>query len=533
MNRILNTRWALLIASLLLGACGGGGGGGGGTASTGNGSGSGGGASTPSDFDQGVFRASSVYSAQCLNPRGTGFPDRSGTAEDENNWLRAWSHDLYLWYDEIIDEDPAEFDTPSYFELMKTFETTASGSPKDKFHFTYDSEQWQKLSQSGILAGYGMELAVVSARPPREILIAFVEANSPAEQAGLARGDRILVADGVNVENDGSEAGVATINAALSPEGVGESHTFEVVNFDRSNPRTVTLTSAEFEEDPVPLHIASLPLPTGSSAGPVGYILFHAHIAPAEQALLNAIQTLAAANVTELVLDLRYNGGGFLDIANELSFMIAGPAATQGTYFERMEFNDKHPSVNPVTGASLSPVPFHETAQGFSVANGTPLPSLSLNRVFVLSGPGTCSASESIVNGLQGIGFEVILIGQPTCGKPYGFYPQDNCGTTYFSVQFRGTNNAGFGDYADGFVPSETPSLPAEVAGCNIADDFSRPLGDVSEAMLAGALNYIDSGSCPDPGASTTALRKISSLTSSGPAVRIPDRMPGRIQKSD
>ncbi len=67
--------------------------------------------------------------------------------------------------------------------------------------------------------------------------------------------------------------------------------------------------------------------------------------------------------------------------------------------------------------------------------------------MFVLTGPNTCSASESIINALQGVDVEVIQIGSTTCGKPYGFYPQDNCGTTYFSVEFKGVNAKGFGDY--------------------------------------------------------------------------------------
>ena len=59
------------------------------------------------------------------------------------------------------------------------------------------------------------------------------------------------------------------------------------------------------------------------------------------------------------------------------------------------------------------------------------------------------------MNGLRGVGVEVIQIGSTTCGKPYGFYPTDNCGTTYFTIQFKGVNDAGFGDYSDGFSPAQ------------------------------------------------------------------------------
>jgi hypothetical protein len=101
------------------------------------------------------------------------------------------------------------------------------------------------------------------------------------------------------------------------------------------------------------------------------------------------------------------------------------------------------------------------------------------------------------MNGLRGIDVQVIQIGGTTCGKPYGFYPQDNCGTTYFSIQFKGINAKGFGDYSDGFVPGATTT--GSFAGCQVADDFSHALGDANEALLAAALAYRQSSTCPPP----------------------------------
>lgn len=103
------------------------------------------------------------------------------------------------------------------------------------------------------------------------------------------------------------------------------------------------------------------------------------------------------------------------------------------------------------------------------------------------------------MNGLRGVGVEVIQIGSTTCGKPYGFYPQDNCGTTYFTIQFRGVNALDFGDYTDGFSPENTPANQAGtvVPGCSVADDFTKLLGDVTEGRLAVALAYRDGAACP------------------------------------
>jgi hypothetical protein len=119
----------------------------------------------------------------------------------------------------------------------------------------------------------------------------------------------------------------------------------------------------------------------------------------------------------------------------------------------------------------------------------------------VLTGPDTCSASESVINSLRGAGVQVIQIGSTTCGKPYGFYPTDNCGTTYFSIQFKGVNAAGFGDYSDGFAPQNgaTTGLASSaiLPGCSIGDDFTHALGDPLEARVSAALQYRTSGSCP------------------------------------
>jgi hypothetical protein len=104
------------------------------------------------------------------------------------------------------------------------------------------------------------------------------------------------------------------------------------------------------------------------------------------------------------------------------------------------------------------------------------------------------------MNGLAGAGVRVIQIGATTCGKPYGFLPQDNCGTTYFAIQFKGVNHVGYGDYAEGFVPGGSGN---QFAGCVLADDFTKPLGDVTEARLATALQFRQNGTCTTAAASS------------------------------
>lgn len=490
---------AIAVALLCLSACGGQGDRPPPSASTGSGGGNTGG-SGGSSFTPGVFLPYAGFPSQCAVPRtGTDpntqqpYPDVQGSATSENNWLRSWTNDTYLWYSEVVDANPASYATPAYFELMKTTATTASGRPKDQFHFSIPTAEWEALSQSGVSAGYGAQWFIISEAPPREIRVAYVEPGSPAAAAGVLRGDTVLTVDGADAVNGDSQAIVDTLNAGLFPENVNETHQFTLRDVAGVS-RDVTLQSANVTSVPVQ-NVAAL----ATNTGPVGYMLFNDHIATAESALVNAITSLQTAGVTDLVLDIRYNGGGFLDIASELAFMIAGPTPTTGQTFERISFNNKHTTTDPVTGEPLTPVPFHSTTQNFSAGNGNPLPTLNLQRVFVLTGSGTCSASESIINGLRGVDVEVIQIGGTTCGKPYGFYPTPNCGTTYFSIQFQGVNAKSFGDYADGFSPVNTVSTPGvTLPGCSVQDDFTHALGDADEARLAAALAYRETpGTCP------------------------------------
>ncbi len=490
-------RQALCLTMLGLTACGGGGGGSGTVATT------------PPGWVAGVFQPSSHFAAMCQKARsgndpatGHPYPDAQGATLDENNWLRSWSDELYLWYSEIPDVDPSTYSTTAaYFDILKTSATTATGAKKDRFHFTYPTSAWEQLSQSGVDIGYGVDFDLIAAAPPRQAYAVFVWSGYAADAAHISRGAKILAIDGVDMINASDQASLDTLNAGLSPTAAGETHSFTILDPGASVSRTVSLTAAAVTENPVPL-VSAIPTTTGN----VGYILFSAHIATSEQGLINAITQLKAASVTDLVLDIRYNGGGYLDIASELAYMIAGPGPTAGAAFDKQTFNAKYPSTNPVTGSALTPTPFHTTTQGFSATAGTNLPYLGLPRVFVLTGSGTCSASEAVINGLNGVNVQVIQIGTTTCGKPYGFYPQDNCGTTYFTIQFSGENAKGFGDYPDGFTPRNSTTLTSAVLpGCSTADDYTHPLGDTAEGRLAASLAYRDGAACPSPPAAMAA----------------------------
>ena len=433
--------------------------------------------------------ASSTVANRCEAPRSGSSIDKPGTLLDEQTWVRSWVDETYLWYREVPTTYlPQSFATAkAYFDVLKTTATTASGKPKDQFHFTYTTAEWE-ASLNGVELGYGMLLALTRTTPPRKAVVTIVEPGSPAALAGLRRGDELQAVDGVDFVNAPDAASVNIINDGLFPQAQG-THTLA---FSRNGtPISARLQAVEVNTSAVQ-NERIIDTPTGK----VGYLTFNTHNNVAERQLVETMRRFQAAGISDLVLDVRYNGGGYLDVASELAYMIAGPQVTTGKTFEQVLANDK---TRPE-----APVPFHTQSQGFAGPNplpkGTPLPSLGLKRVTLLTTGNTCSASEAIINGLRGVDVQVNLIGGTTCGKPYGFYPTPNCGTTYFAVQFQGVNAKGYGDFADGMAPT-----------CDVTDDYQHQLGDPDEGMLAAALRYRSSGSCTP---ATGAIRLLSSMES-------------------
>ncbi len=230
---------------------------------------------------------------------------------------------------------------------------------------------------------------------------------------------------------------------------------------------------------------------TSSAGRKVGYILFNDFNDGAQDALITSFETLRANGVADLVLDLRYNAGGFLYVAQTAASLVTGPQS-EGKTFEQLRFNNKRQAETAAANYIFSSrVQTPETA----FPRGSVLPQLNLPRLYVLSSGQTCSASESIINSLRGIDVEVVLVGGTTCGKPYGFTRKDNCGLAFFALEFQGYNAKNFGDFSGGFK-----------ATCPVADNFSTALGSNDEPLLAAALHHIDTGSCPAPAPSKSAL---------------------------
>lgn len=415
----------------------------------------------------------------------SGYQD--GTRSDEKQWLASYMDQQYLWYQEIPDVDPggASFNTGSHLQLMSAYfqalksQAKTGDRLKDHHSFLEATADYTQRTQAGVEVGYGVEWATLAADPPRDIRIAYVQPGSNGAQVGLLRGDRLLSVEVEGREfsvDDPSAAAVALLRQVTRPTVSGQAAALQVRRAD-GTARQVTVTASPTVAQPV---LVSKVL--GGATTPTGYLMLVNFDAPAEAPLVDAFRQFSSEGVRDLVLDLRYNGGGYLYLASELAFMIAGEARTRSQVFTRLAYNDKRSSDN-------FDIPFERVTSGESgsnVAGGQALPTLNLSRVTVLATDETCSASEALVNGLRGVGVTVNLVGSTTCGKPYGFTAKDNCGLTYLPVEFQSVNARGEGDYAGG--------MPVQ---CEANDDLSQPLGETTEGMLAAALSFRATASCP------------------------------------
>jgi carboxyl-terminal processing protease len=440
-----------------------------------------------------VGSVSNQYAQQCSpnNPyrqdSDAGPNPTPGTLAIEKQWAREYLNEAYLWYAQMpsVDANAAAYSSDTgagLYPSLSAYFVALTTTPDDRFSLIYPTRAWKQLSQAGISVSYGAEFAQVGAAGATAYRIAYVEPGSPAATAGLRRGDTVAAIDGQPVASLSADV----IDAALLPSAP-VSHDFE---FTRAGAGTVSarLTAGSIAISPVPSTVI-----LNTAQGRVGYLLFNDHVLTAENALVGAVQGLASQGIDDLVIDLRYNRGGYAFIASQLAFMVAGANRTASRIFERQQYSDKRlaesngtASIMPFFSVKCVPDP----ARGFACTNsGEFLPELKLARLWVLAGPDTCSASEAIINGLRGVDVSVTLVGGTTCGKPYAFTAKDNCGISYFPIESKGVNAKGFGDYAAGFAPT-----------CAAADDFDHALGDPAEAMLATALAHRAGGACPVPG---------------------------------
>ena len=471
-----------------------------------------------SNWTKDYFLPQSYYINRCQFPRSginttlkRPYPDRKGTMLDELYFLRSVTNETYLFQSDITDMDPATYNVVQdnfpdhvqkmkvYFDELKSKKTTASGRPKDQYHFIQLTSDYYSGVENRPQLSFGISWVLLSGyetrdnrdymKIPRDLRVRFVENGSPAAElvAGspkVKRGDKLLKVNQTDFINSNS----SDVNAIFTPDGTKYT-TIVLQDVDTKLEKTVVLKAKEISRQPV--NVSKVIDVDDEKVGYIHYTTFNTK--NSDSSFNNAVKSLKSAGVDDLVVDLRYNGGGYIAVASMVAYMIAGHENTREKTFEQ---------VVTLQGPGFK-FPFYNAGGGppyFSVPLDEFLASLDLNKVYILTTGRTCSASESLINGLVGIDLEVIQIGGTTCGKPYGFDVTHNCGISYYTIQFSGINHKGFGEFADGFVPSTATSFTeAKVKGCVVADDFNHQLGSEKEALLAAALKYRKDGKCPAP----------------------------------
>jgi carboxyl-terminal processing protease len=381
---------------------------------------------------------------------------RNCTTLGQNMFVRDVLDEYYLWYQELPLLNPANFNSPeSYLEAARYRPLDSS------FSYITSREANEAFYGESQFVGFGFS----SETHETELRVLQVFPDSPASESGMERGDRIIEIDGRSVAD---LVRLGQIGGAFGASQPGVSSTI-VVRSRADVERRSTLTKRV-----VTIPTVSLTRTFRVDGRTVGYLLFRNFVNPSYDALNEAFASLREARATELIVDLRYNGGGLVDVAVHLASLVGG-SATAGRVFATFQHNDKNSALN-------EDLRFDDV----------PPQALNLARLFVITTRGSASASELLINSLRPH-MPVVVIGDTTYGKPVGQYGFTFCNKVLAPVAFALVNSEGRGDFFGG--------IPAD---CQAADDADHQLGSAEEASLSEALHYVRTGSCSRPAASRT-----------------------------
>jgi hypothetical protein len=389
-----------------------------------------------------------LIAAFVVGARGPALAQTDCSILGQNTFVRDTLFDIYFWYRQLPDTDPALFDSPeAYLEAVRF-------RPLDQsFSFINSRAATEAFFSESQFIGIGFGIKQTGRRKLR---VSDVFPDSPASEVGLERGALLLAIDGRPVSELLANG---EFGSALGPNEIGVSVelTWRTV---RGETRSAVVTKR------------AVTIPTVSDTSvfnldglPVGYLHFRNFVEPSIGALNRAFKRFRARGVVDVILDLRYNGGGLVDVSRHLGGLIGG-VRTNTRVFVEFFHNDKNTFRNQV-------LRFDDPGR-----------SVDLPRLVVITTRASASASEVLINGLRPF-LPVTIVGNRTFGKPVGQYGFDFCDKVLFPVSFETRNSLGEGEFFSGLE-----------ADCAAADDLERALGDPEEASLAEAFNFLRTGSC-------------------------------------
>ncbi|MEM7107417.1 MAG: S41 family peptidase [Bacteroidota bacterium] len=395
----------------------------------------------------------------------------SNLSNQVNQWIFVNMDFWYFWTEEMARDVDQSLDPEDYFDAL-LFEG-------DRFSIIVDDFEGLSNSLDGVTLEPGYEVAFFRESDTDNVLaaITYVKDPSPAADLGLLRGDLIQSVNGqsMNIDNFG---------AVFSQ--ISQNHTIEYLRFNESaemyEEKQADLVVEQVIENPNFLDS----IYTISGDTKVGYYVYNffgrgvngGSEYQSEQEQVFA--SFKAANIEELILDLRYNGGGTTSAARDLASFIA-PGVVGGDLFYTNSWNESAEELIS-NDTSLGP----EFLIGRFLDKSVNIGDQLAGRIYVLTGSGTASASELIINGLRPF-IDVIVVGDTTVGKnvgsvPFGDSNNENNNYGILPITFQIENVLGQSDYAQGFVPNI------------LVNDLQLPLkqlGDSNEPLLSAALATI------------------------------------------
>lgn len=404
---------------------------------------------------------------------------QTATSLDIQNFVYRGLNYYYLYK-----EDTPELANNAYSndseknQFLNTFETPESlfsylKSPQDRFSNLYDDFNVIEDALNGISLNNGMEFGLVYYPDGSNNVFGYVRyvlPNTDAETKNVKRGDIFTTVDGQQLNEDNYQSLLApdsyTIGFATY-SGTGFSPTGE----------TALLTKSQYTENPV---FKTMTLDVDGRK--IGYLMYNSFTRNYDVELNNAFGQFQAEGVTDLVLDLRYNGGGSVGTATDLASMITGQF--NGQIFYKEFWNEDRQDERSRNG-------LFDT----KISDGSNINSLNLSKVYILTSKRTASASELVLNGLAPY-INTVQIGDATTGKfqasfllydapaPTFSKQQSDPSHTYVMLPlvFKTANAAGNTDYVDGLIPDTL-----------LKENYFNlgELGDINEPLLAQAIQEI------------------------------------------
>ena len=450
-------------------------------------------------------------STSSLTPTPTSSPAPTPTPtpatcslRDRQNWAFAQLQEWYLFPETLpASLDPTPYSTiDSYIDALTA---TARSQSKDRF-FTYLTSIASENAyyNSGSSAGFGFRLALDQTGTRLFITESFE--GTPALTAGVDRGAEILAigTTSSNLQTVSSiiaTGGTNALNDALGPSTAGTTRYFQVR--DASGTRTVSIAKADFTLTPVSSRYGAQVINDGGRK--VGYVNLRTFINTAETPLRQAFANFRAQGITDVIIDLRYNGGGLVSIA-ELFGNLLGGNRTAANVFSYTAFRASKSSNDETTYFAPQPE------------------SIAPTRIAFIGMGGTASASELLINAFTPyLHSNSALIGTNTYGKPVGQIAIDRsaCDDRLRVVAFATQNSARQGAYYMGLANYVE-------ASCRASDDIGYPLGDPREASTRQALNFLAGQSCT---AIASGGQTSQSLSTSAPRMLLSPERPNTAQR--